>query len=138
MLGNPNRASSGGLIKNDKGEWIRGFARAVRHTTSIAVKLWALRDGIRLCISLKLPAVIIELDAKLIMDLMQKEDSNQNGLDALVSDCRTGMREIPIVRIQHCYHEANKCADALARRGGFTPIGFCCFLRTPGECLLLT
>ena len=60
------------FIQNDKGEWIRGFARAVGHTTSVATEFWALRDGIRLCISLKLPAVIIELDAKLIVELMQK------------------------------------------------------------------
>jgi len=28
----------------------------VGYTTSVAAELWALRDGIRLCISLKLPA----------------------------------------------------------------------------------
>ena len=48
---------------------------------------------------------------------LQKEDCNQNSIDALVSDCKLGLREIPLVQIHYCYCEANKCADALARRG---------------------
>jgi len=81
------------------------------------VELWALRDGLRLCIALKIPIVIIKLDAKLIVDLLQKEDGRQNCIDALVSDCKTELGAIPMVQIQHCYGEANKCVDALARRG---------------------
>ena len=77
----------------------------------------ALHDGLRLCIALKLPAVIIELDTKLIVDLLQKSDGHQNCIDALVSDCTTEVGNIPRVQIKHCYREANKCADALARRG---------------------
>ena len=138
LLGNPERAGGGGLIRNEKGEWIRGYTRVVGHTTSVAAELWALRDGIKLCISLKLSAVIIELDAKLIVELMQEEDCNQNSIDALVRDCRSGLREIPLFQIQHCYREANKCADALARRGGLTLTGFCCFLRPPSRCCLFT
>ena len=94
--------------------------RVVGHTTSVAMELWALRDGIKLCISLKLPVVILELVAKLIVDLMQKEDCNQNSIDALVSDCKLRLREIPMVQIQHCYREENKCTNTLARRGPYS------------------
>ena len=51
---------------------------------------------------------------------LQKEDCNQNSIDALVSDCKSGLREIPLVQIHHCYCEANKCADALTRRGPYS------------------
>nr|POE89499.1 putative ribonuclease h protein [Quercus suber] len=61
-FGNSGKAGGGGLIRNDKGEWLKGYARNVGHATSVAVELWALRDGIRLCIALKLLVVIIELD----------------------------------------------------------------------------
>ena len=70
MLGNLGKAGGGGLIRNDKGEWLEGYARNVGFSTSVAAELWALRNGLRLCIALKLPAVIIELDAKLIVDLL--------------------------------------------------------------------
>ena len=78
---------------------------------------WALRDEIRLCISLKLPAVVFELDAKLVVDLLKKDMEKPNSIDVLVANHREGLKEIPMVQIQHCYREANKCADALARRG---------------------
>ena len=46
-----------------------GFARAIGTTISAVAELWALRDGLNMCIELNLPAVIIELDAKLVVDL---------------------------------------------------------------------
>ena len=71
-LDNPGLAGGGGLIRNEKGEWVKGFARAIETTTSVAAELWALRDGIRLCIALKLPTMVIELDSKLVVDLLKK------------------------------------------------------------------
>ena len=69
-LGNPGKAGGGGIICNHHGEWVCGYARAIGHTTSVAVELWALRDGINLCVELNLPNVLIELDAKLVVDLL--------------------------------------------------------------------
>ena len=104
-LGNPDLAGGGGLISNKRVEWIKGYARAIGITTSAVAELWALRDGIRLCFTLKLPAVIIELDSKLVVELMKKELDNPNGIDVLVIDCRDSLKAIPFVRIQHCYKE---------------------------------
>lgn len=136
-LGNPGLAGGGGLLCNTNGDWMKGFARAIRVTTSAAAELWALRDGIQLCIALKIHAMIIELDVKIVVDLLQKETHNQNGLDAILGDCRAGLREIPRVQIQHCYREANKCADALARRGALLPQDFVVFLEPPSDVALL-
>ena len=58
-MGNPGRAGGGGIIRNDEGKWIKGYARAIGNTTSVAAELWALRDGIQLYLELNLPAVII-------------------------------------------------------------------------------
>ncbi|KAK9995412.1 hypothetical protein SO802_020098 [Lithocarpus litseifolius] len=57
-LGNPGRAGGGGIIRNSRGEWVSGYARAIGHTSSVAAELWALRDGINLCIALNLTDVI--------------------------------------------------------------------------------
>ena len=75
FIRNPGLAGGGGLIRNANKEWVQGFARAIG-TTTIAFELWALHDGIRLCIALKCPVVIIELDAKLVVDLLHREDRN--------------------------------------------------------------
>lgn len=63
----------------------------------MAAELWVLRDGIRLCIALKILAVVFELDVKLIVDLLQKGEGHPNGIGALVSDCKAGLQEIPRV-----------------------------------------
>ena len=58
----------------------------------------------------------IELDVKLVVDLLKKEVWNPNSNDAFVADCREGLKEIPLVCFQHCYWEANKSVDALAKK----------------------
>ena len=120
-IGNPGLARGEGLIRNTNGEWVRGFVRVIGIITSAAAELWAFRDRIHLYIALKILVVIIELDAKLVVDLLQKEDRNQNSLDVILGDCKAGLRDIPVVEIQNCYRETNKCADALSRRVSLLP-----------------
>lgn len=73
---------------------------------SVATELWAIRDGINLCLSLYLPA---ELDAKLAVDLLSKTAASFNAIDIIMADCKECFSRIPLVKIQHCYREANKC-----------------------------
>ena len=42
-----------------------------------------------------------------------------------------------MVKIQHCYRQANKCVDALARRGALLPQDFVVFLEPPADVALL-
>ena len=135
--GNPSLAGGGGLIQNEKGEWVKGYARAIGIATSVAVELWTSRDGIRLCIALKLPAVEIELDAKVVIDLVRTESSYFNSLNALVDDCKEGLKQIPNVKIMHCIREGDKCADNLARHGALLDQDFVVFIHPPPEVELL-
>ena len=136
-MGNLGLAGGGGLICNENGEWVKGYTRAIGYATNVAAELWALRDGIWLCISLKVPVVVFELDAKLVNDLLKKDVENPNGVDILVADCRKWMKKIPLVRIQHCYREANKCVDALARRGASLTQDFTIFMEPPSDIAFL-
>ena len=136
-MGNPGLARGGGLIRNQEGEWVKGYVRVIGCATSVAAELWALRDGIRLCISLKLLVVVFELDAKLVVDLLKKDMEKSNGIDVLVADCIEGLKEISMVRIQHCYRETNKCTDALARRGALMDQDFTIFFIPPPDVVIL-
>ena len=62
----------------------------------MAAELWALRDGIQLCISLNLPAVEIELDAKVVADFMRSSNSRANSSDVIIVDCIEGLKKIPL------------------------------------------
>ncbi|KAL0012657.1 hypothetical protein SO802_007765 [Lithocarpus litseifolius] len=92
-LGNPRLAGEGGIIRNSDREWVSGYARAIGCTTSVAVEPWALRDGLNICINLNLPAVEVELDAKLVVDLLEKENPGLNGNDVLVADCKDSLKQ---------------------------------------------
>ena len=136
-MGNLGRAGKGGLTRNSKGEWVSGYARAIGYTTSVMAELWALRDGINLCIDLNLKNVIIELDAKLVVDLLMKDERRSNGNEVIIANYKECLKRIPRVKIQHCFREANKCADALARRGAVSPNDFVVFQFPPADVALL-
>nr|POF18791.1 hypothetical protein CFP56_46565 [Quercus suber] len=74
-----------GIICDSKGDWVSGYARVIGFTTSVAAELWALRDGINLCIDLNLENVIIELDAKPMVDLLMKDERSSNADVALLA-----------------------------------------------------
>ena len=62
---------------------MHGYVRAIGHTTSVVAKLWALQDEINLCIELNLTNVLIELDVKLVVDLLLKGEAKAHGNDVL-------------------------------------------------------
>ena len=49
----------------------------------------------------------ILFDAKLVVELISKEEGQPNSNDVIITDCRKGLKKIPIVRVLHCYREAN-------------------------------
>lgn len=113
------------------GEWVSGYARAIGCTTSAAVELWALRDGLNVHIKLNLPIMEVELDAKLVVDLLEKEKPGLNGNGVLVIDYEERLKQILRVRILHCFRESNKCANALARRDALLTNDFVIFSPPP-------
>ena len=52
LIKNYPMACCGGLIKNYEGQWVVGFAKPIAVASSIVAKLWALREGLSLCIEI--------------------------------------------------------------------------------------
>lgn len=63
----------GDIIRNSNGNYVCGYARDVGFKISVVAKLWVLRDGINMCINMNLVALDIELDAKLMVELLKKK-----------------------------------------------------------------
>ena len=53
----------------------------------------------------------------------------------IVDDCRQLIFQFGQVRIGHCYHEANFCADFLARKGALQDCCFCVYQDPPVDLL---
>ena len=117
FLGSFGFASGRGLIRDSRGQCIGGFAKAFAVTSSLAAELWALREGLLLCVDLQAQAVVVELDAIAAVSLISNNACTNGDFSILVDDCRDLLLQLPQVQILHCFREANCCADALARMG---------------------
>ena len=56
-------------MRDSHGEWISRFSRHIGITNSFVAELWRLRDGLLLCSNLNIPFLIVELDAKSIVEI---------------------------------------------------------------------
>lgn len=117
-LGNLGTAGGGGLVRDDSGQWLAGFSQRIGITSSFMAELWALRDGLKCCIDQNFEVVVVELDARAVIDILSNLNSPNLVVCSLVDDCRWMIAQIPQVLIKHCYREANRCADRLANMGG--------------------
>ena len=87
------------MIRNEEHHWIQGFSRNIGTTTNLLAEIWALRDGLNLCISMNLEAVEIEVDAKAIVDLLANGNNSNNFISFLIDDCKTWLPGFPIRRL---------------------------------------
>ena len=129
--GNSSLAGGGGLIRDENGDWVTGFARRIGSTNSFLAELWALRDGLHLCLQANAHSVIIEVDAKAIMDAFNSPTSYDAFVSPIMEDCRLMANRIPQRRFRYIYREANKSADFLARLGLLLDTEFVVFSSPP-------
>ena len=92
-VGNPRIAGGGGLIHNENGDWVMGFARSLGITLGVMAKLWALKNGLMLASQLRIADICVELDVELIILLLNNYSINNLMLEPLLNDCRTLLRK---------------------------------------------
>lgn len=134
-LGNSGLAGGGGVIRDESGNWVVRFSRRIGLTSSFEGEIWALRDGLTTCVNRNFQAVEVELDAKVIIDVLQNLTQINPIIPPLLDDCKQLAIQIPQIRFSHCYREANRCADSLARKGVNQDEVFYIFEFPPAEIL---
>ena len=67
----------------------------------------ALRDGLNLAIQLGIGYLEVELDAKVIVEMLNNANSANIKFSPLLFDCRSFTQ----VRVAHVYREVKRCAD---------------------------
>ena len=96
----------GGIHRSDSGAWIEAFFGNIGNTTSFLAELWALRDGLIMCLNLRVSALEVELDAQTIVELMNKDNISNTINSFLVVDCRLLNAQVPQIQgwryIQSC------------------------------------
>ena len=82
------RVGCGGVVRDEHGNWVAGFTRHVGATNNFATKLWGLRDGFLLCSSLNISCLIVEIDAKVIVDVIKNSAYVNQIISPILDDCR--------------------------------------------------
>lgn len=103
------------LIRDSSEQWVVGFAKFFCVSSSYAAELWALREGLALCVELWAQAVEVELDACATISLVASNINSNRDLSCLIDDCSELLLQLPQVKVSHCFKEANCYANALAR-----------------------
>ncbi|XP_050263906.1 uncharacterized protein LOC126708133 [Quercus robur] len=116
-LGNSSAAGGGGILRDASGNWVQAFSRNIGTTTSFMAEIWALRDGLLMCLNLGINALEVELDARVVADPMNCSANSNVANFAVVNNCKRLISLLPQAKVTHCYREANQCADGLARLG---------------------
>ena len=117
MYGNPVKVGGGGVLRSSSGDWICGFVRRMGSTSSTVAELWALKDVLTMAKRIGIENICIEMDAKLIVQLVSRLAMVNLMLEPLLSDCRNLIQTFPSSSVTHVFREANGCADRLARMG---------------------
>ena len=117
LLINRGLAREGGIIRDEDDNWVMGFSRKIRNTTSFLVKMWNLVDELIICLNQNLSFVEVELGAKSIVDALANSSPSNNIVSPILDGCRYLVSLFSQVCIRHCFREANHCVDRLARIG---------------------
>ena len=85
----------GGLVRDENGDWVMGFARRIGNASSYLAELCVLRDGLQLCLQTHAQAVVIELDAKAIVDAFNSPTFSNSVVSSIMDECRYLATRIP-------------------------------------------
>ena len=66
---------------------------------------------------MKIHSIIVELDAKSIVDVFGNPNYEGNIILPILDDCKQLMMQFQQIQFKHCYREANCCVDMLAKMG---------------------
>ena len=88
----------GGILRDCEGNWVGGFARFLGNCSSLLAELWALKDGLSLAKNLGFVSICIEVNAGMIVLLLNCTTSVNLIMKPLLSNYRTFCRLLPIQR----------------------------------------
>ena len=107
-----NCAGSGGLLRDHRGIWLRGFSVKLGHCTIEEAELWAplicglsqaWEEGIRFLIS--------EVDSLNVLNRVSKEGMEGAKYKSLIQECKDLMKKPWSVKLEHVYRAADFMAN---------------------------
>jgi len=88
-----------------------------------------------LCLSLNIPYLVVELDANAVVDVLRNSKYDNNIISPILDDCNQLVLRFQQIQIKHCYRQANRCADLLAKMGVEQEIDLIKYISPPVDVL---
>ena len=125
------------MIRDEQGNWVAGYTRRVGRANSFIADAWALRDGLVLCSQLNLSSIIVESDAKALIDALNNPIHDKLVVSPLLDDCKQLAVQFHRIIFKHIFRETNLCVDCLANMGRLQNSEFVDHTSPPVELLSL-
>ncbi|KAL6555875.1 hypothetical protein OROHE_007149 [Orobanche hederae] len=110
-----NLGGIGGLLRDDRGDWMWGFCRKISMPTVDEIELKALLHGLNYAWERRIPQLEVELDSKNVFDLINGTMDCPIYLQDMKEKCKELMSKPWNVRFRHIHRSANGSADFLAK-----------------------
>ena len=109
--------STGVVVRDYRGAMLRGQALWYDHVSSARVmEAVAIRDGVRLAVERGYARVIIESDAKEVIQLLDDDELDRSELKPICQEIRETMRAFPSFSVTFVGRDANQAAHLCARQ----------------------
>jgi len=132
--GNLGPEGAGGVLRNDKGEWMTGFSEYLGHCSAMKAELKAVLRGLNIAKDMGVEKLWLRIDSRVLLDMLTTQKNRHPEYHFLVHSCKLLLdRTEWEVQITHCFRETNQVADILAHIGTTGSLGVRMYHDPPRE-----
>lgn len=102
----------GGVIRNEKGDWLIGFASKISVKNPVQAELMALYEGLCIANNRKLYPLEIETDATQVITFIR---DGCKTYDSIINCCMLLLAQMGTVEMHHFFRQGNEVAHKLAK-----------------------
>jgi ribonuclease HI len=111
-------AGCGGVLRNDNGVWMEGFAKGLGDTTAYMAELWGIYEGLRMARRRGVEKLELRSDSQVIVRSLQEDNNGSSIMGcALMKRIRDLLKGSWDVKVIHVFREANRFANMLGNKG---------------------
>jgi ribonuclease HI len=111
-------AGCGGLIRDDKGNWISGFSGPVDFADSLYVELQAILQGLLVTWEIEeIKNLSVRSDCKKALQLITESTPQPHQYSQVIDQIKELKSRDWFISFFHIHQESNQCADYMARLG---------------------
>ncbi|XP_019199070.1 PREDICTED: uncharacterized protein LOC109192823 [Ipomoea nil] len=118
-----NRASCGGIIRDNSGSWKKGFMFNMGNCTPFEAESWALLKGIQLAIQMGVKKAMFESDSSLLVNYMTDSRQPTTAAHNILEGCKKELQRLEAWEVTNISREQNQAADKLAKLARNFPKG---------------